>query len=192
VLAEIVTPSAETIGITQSGHFGTSSGSTVSAEHSHGAARRRRRGGSDRARSEYTRLMTYVSPPLKLDIPDGARIGRADIHFEGVEQAGPSFEARVFLNNPDADQQTPADPGRGYAGAFHVYGYGDAHMQPGGGSEPLSAPMHRYLTATEAIKLARQRSDTVRVTVVPMLPAAALDRAGDPLKITRVYVTVDE
>ena len=135
--------------------------------------------------------MTYVSPPLKLDIPDGARIGRADIHFEGVEQAGPSFEARVFLNNPDADQQTPPDPTRGYAGAFHVYGYGEPHMHPGDASEPLSAPMHRYVTATEAIKLARQTGATMRVTVVPMLPPAVLERKGDPLKISRVYLTVD-
>src|SRR5438067_7855743 len=48
-----------------------------------------------------------------------------DLVFRGVEQAGPSFEARVFLNNPAADESTLQAPETGYAGSFHVYGYGE-------------------------------------------------------------------
>ncbi len=129
--------------------------------------------------------MAYVSPPIQLNLPDASAFSRADIHFEGVEQGGPSFEARVFINNPNADENTPLDPEHGYAGSFHVYGYG--YVQ----TSPPRLPMHRYLTATDAIKAARAKGDTITVSVVPVLPEAVLRRTGDPLKIERVFVTFE-
>lgn len=35
---------------------------------------------------------------------------RAELVFGGVEMAGPSFEGRVVLNNPDADDRKPQTP----------------------------------------------------------------------------------
>lgn len=49
---------------------------------------------------------------------------RADLIFEGVDHAGPSFEGRVFLNNPTATAETAPTPENGYAGSFHIFGHG--------------------------------------------------------------------
>src|SRR2546425_10342320 len=79
----------------------------------------------------------------------GSGFERADIVFEGVEQAGGSFEARVFLNNPEADTSTPMTPEHGYAGSFHVYGYGRDPGEPGPARRP-TAPTTPDTTATPA------------------------------------------
>jgi hypothetical protein len=104
----------------------------------------------------------------------GAR--RAEVIFAGVDQAGPSFEARVFLNNPDADESTPQTPEAGYAGSFHVYGYGEppppaiaeARAKQGKGGGAI-APIEKRLYADEAaVRAALERSDELTVTVVPV------------------------
>src|SRR5438105_832663 len=67
----------------------------------------------------------YVSPPIPLPGPEtltGA--ARGIIEVSGVDMSGPSFEVRLFFNNPAAGPQTPQTAEEGYAGAFHVYGYG--------------------------------------------------------------------
>lgn len=104
----------------------------------------------------------------------GAR--RAEVVFAGVEQAGPSFEARVFLNNPEADESTPQRPETGYAGSFHVYGYGEpappaiaeakAKQAEGGGAV---APIEKRLHADEvAVRAALEGCDELTITVVPV------------------------
>jgi hypothetical protein len=68
---------------------------------------------------------SYTSPPIDLGPQAAGReYRRADIEFEGVDHRGASFEARVFLNHPDADEHTPMTAEQGYAGSFHVYGFG--------------------------------------------------------------------
>src|SRR5215467_1441977 len=104
----------------------------------------------------------------------GTDFERADIVFDGVEQAGGSFEARVFLNNPTADASTPMTPEHGYAGSFHVYGYGRYPGEPDPSGGP-TAPMTRYITATEAVRRA-MASGNVDVTTV------AVERGGHPGK----------
>jgi hypothetical protein len=47
---------------------------------------------------------------------------RADVELHGVDQAVSSYEGRVFVNRPDADRNTPLDPGEGYLGSFFVFG----------------------------------------------------------------------
>jgi hypothetical protein len=47
---------------------------------------------------------------------------RADIEFHGVDQAVPSYEARVFLNRPEADRDTPLDHDAGYLGSYFIFG----------------------------------------------------------------------
>jgi hypothetical protein len=99
-----------------------------------------------------------------------------ELAFSGIEQAGPSFEGRVFLNRPDADESTPLTPTEGYAGSFHVYGYG-THPPPalaeekrerGPGGTPV-APIEKRLKADdEALHQALEASDELRVTVVPV------------------------
>jgi hypothetical protein len=101
-------------------------------------------------------------------------VHRADLIFRGVEQASGSFEGRVFLNNPSANANTPKTPGEGYAGSFHVYGYGEpappaiadakARRQTG---ESAVAPIEKRLHADAvAVRSALERASELTVTVV--------------------------
>jgi hypothetical protein len=143
----------------------------------------------------------YVSPPIPLPVQDEAAASpRAVIQFSGVEQAGPSFEARVFLNNPQAGPDTPKTPESGYAGSFHVYGYGvwpgEQKEAPENGVEEgrkggARAPTVRTLVATEPLRRAAEESAHATVTVVPVLPGGAADPSvdlGDILKIDQVSI----
>jgi hypothetical protein len=106
---------------------------------------------------------------------------RADLEFIGVDHSGASYEARVFLNNPSADENTQTTEESGYAGSFNIFGHGgcfgdvghcdiieerdDFDPRP---SHPL-APIRKVLIATEAIKKAAAQSANISVTVVPVI-----------------------
>jgi hypothetical protein len=103
-------------------------------------------------------------------------LDRPELVFRGVEQAGPSFEGRVFLNRPDADEATATTPEAGYAGSFHVYGYGehpppglaDEQARRGAGGTPV-APIEKRVRPDEgALQNALQGSGELTVTVVPV------------------------
>jgi hypothetical protein len=98
---------------------------------------------------------------------------RADIAVSGLEQAGPSYELRVFLGNPAADAQTALTPDSGYAGSIHVYGYGEP-PPPGLGASRPRMPMTRSLIATDAVRAAAARGQTAAVTLVPVSYEAAV------------------
>src|SRR5262249_48527318 len=66
---------------------------------------------------------TWSSPSLALT-GMGTAFSRADLVFDGIEHGGPSFEARVFLNNLQADMNTPLTATSGYVGSFHIFGHG--------------------------------------------------------------------
>jgi hypothetical protein len=91
-----------------------------------------------------------------------------------VEQAGPSFEGRVFLNRPDADETTPRTPDNGYAGSFHVFGYGqhpppamaDAKAARAAGTEPIAPIQKRVHADQDAVRAALNAADELTVTVV--------------------------
>ena len=119
-------------------------------------------------------MSAYTAPPIPTAPYRGAR--RVELVFGGVEQAGPSFEGRVFLNNPGADESTAPSPETGYAGSFHVYGYGQppppavaqAMDERVPGSDPV-APIEKRLHADEAaVRAALESSDELTITVVPV------------------------
>src|SRR4030095_13806060 len=91
---------------------------------------------------------------------------RADLEFIGVDHAGASFEARVYVNNPSADAETQPTEGNGYAGSFYVFGHGGCFGDAGHcdlpqrtdqfdprPSHPLE-PIKKVVIATDAIKKA--------------------------------------
>lgn len=67
----------------------------------------------------------YISEKINLDISKlDNEFYRADLVFHGLDHSGPSYEGRVFINNPNATSRTPNDFSEGYAGSFFVFGHG--------------------------------------------------------------------
>lgn len=99
------------------------------------------------------------------------------LQFEGVEQGAGSFEARVFLNNPAADAHTPLRPEVGYAGSFHVYGFGEP---------PPPSLRDALVAADQAIAPIEKR-----VRPDPAAVRSALEAASNELTVTVVAVPTD-
>lgn len=134
----------------------------------------------------------FTSLPLHVDTgPRGRAFRRADVVFEGVDQSGPSYEIRVFLNNPHADHRTPPIPENGYAGSFHVYGYGLWPGKEAAGGEQRRAPMTRYVVATEPVRAALARGNTVTVTAVPVSRGTMDGNSEIDMGIRSVSIAVD-
>ena len=122
-------------------------------------------------------MKTFVSKPLELP-RDREAITRADLVFYDVDHSGPSYRARVFLDNPTADQGTPLDPESGYVGSFTVFGHAgcfgeEGHCHPAWPTtddfdrrppHPL-VPFTREVEITPALKQFSKAK--ARVTVVP-------------------------
>lgn len=122
----------------------------------------------------------YTSPEVRLDTLD-RDFARADIVFEDVDHSGASFEARVFLNNPDANENTEKALESGYAGSFHIFGHGGCFGDDENHCEvrtrrpydprpahPLT-PARKVVIATDAVRRALEQDDTATITVVPIL-----------------------
>jgi tyrosinase len=126
-------------------------------------------------------MKRFQSEPL--DLPtDRADVKRADLIFYGVDHSGPTYEARVFLDNPRANSETPRTVEEGYAGSFTVFGHGgcfggDNHCAPVDrhSDEFDRRPPHPLTPQTVAVTvtdaLARIQGEQVKVHVVTVLPA---------------------
>jgi tyrosinase len=66
----------------------------------------------------------FVSGPIALApaIASGD-YARADLIFDGVDHSLASYEARIYINAPEADLATGRDH-PAYAGSFHIFGHG--------------------------------------------------------------------
>jgi tyrosinase len=145
---------------------------------------------------------TYTSGTLDVSALDPAPY-RADIEFHHVEHDGASYEGRVYLNNPNADETTGYDD-PSYAGSYHIFGHGGCLGDPGHcevkprrrydprPAHPLT-PAKKVVIATEAVSSAIKQGDTVTVTVVPIvepLPYENVDPkyTEDPLHIGYVQI----
>lgn len=106
---------------------------------------------------------------------------RADLVFYGVDHSGPSYEARIFLNNPDAGLSTARDAEARFAGSFTVFGHagcaGDVgHCDvPTGPRDPFDLrPSHALTPQTKTVivtaALRALTDDLVTVTLVPVRP----------------------
>ena len=132
---------------------------------------------------------------FEMELPAGAdlpELSRADLTFYGLDHSGPSYQVRVFFDNPAAGPDTPLRAGEGFAGAFAVFAHGgcfgdEGHCDVRG---PVSAfdrrpprqlvPITRALTVTDAIRELIQRElNSVTVTAVPVVrPRAGHRRPG--------------
>jgi hypothetical protein len=147
----------------------------------------------------------YTSPPLDVATPGAAEataapvFDRADLIFHDVDHSGPSFTARVYLANHEADAATPTTAESGYAGCFTVFGHGgcvgtdDDHCNPKARTvdefdvrmpHPL-LPQTKVVTVTEALRRLESVSE-VTVTVVPVVPGDSGPEVTDALSFTTV------
>jgi hypothetical protein len=119
---------------------------------------------------------------------------RADLVFYGVEHKGPSYEALVFLNAPNANLATALDVETGFAGSFVIFGRGGCYGDNGhygipvGPPDPFEirpehgpAPQTKMVDVTEAIRHPRCAGDVITITVLPILPGAERARQGNVL-----------
>jgi tyrosinase len=145
-----------------------------------------------------------VTAPV--DVTDIVRSGdfrRADLEIGGIRHTGSSYDAWVYFNHPDADQQTGTeDPG--YVGSFTVFGHGGCFGAEGHcdapdtrrrfDRRPLSRAirMKKRVTLTDALLAARADGGQLQITVVGT-PIAGSSPAAEPegvLDIKRVSVVV--
>lgn len=140
----------------------------------------------------------YVSAELSLGRLD-RDFYRADIVFHNVDHSEASFDARVYLNNLDADEKTGVASETGYAGTFHIFGHGgcygdeghcditDRRMYDPRPAHPLTSG-RKVVIATDAVRRAMQEGPTATVTVVPVVTATTQKCNGDVLKFDRLEV----
>jgi hypothetical protein len=130
-----------------------------------------------------TMVERFLSAPIALP-PHSAKLDykRADLVFYGVDHSGNSYEARVFINLPDADATTPRDHPN-YAGSFSIFGHGGCfgdvgHCDvPRGPRDPFDlraqhplTPTVKTVIVTEPLRRIVDRSDTsITVTVVAVV-----------------------
>jgi hypothetical protein len=149
----------------------------------------------------------YTSPPVEVFSGAAAAAGdtlpfdRADLIFYGVDHSGPSYTARVFLNNPRANATTATTAEAGYAGCFTIFGHAgcvgtdDDHCNPRARTvddfdvrmpHPL-LPQTKVVTITEALRRLG-RINEFTVTVVPVVPGVTEPEITDALQFTNLRV----
>jgi hypothetical protein len=137
-------------------------------------------------------MQRYVSESIDNPVAGAHPFDRADLVFYGVDHSGPSFEARVFLNQPDADASADRDD-PSFAGSFTVFGHGgcagDAgHCDvPTGPPDPFDlrpphalTPQTKTVIVTEALR--RVTDPDLVITVVAVAPGADGPVTSDALQ----------
>jgi hypothetical protein len=132
--------------------------------------------------------MTTTVQPLELpDLEDVAELSRADLVFYGVDHSGPSYEARIFINNPKADAGTERVDEQGYAGAFSVFGHNGCF-----GAEGHCLPDQRTTDAFDVRAPHALRPITRTVIATDAVRRAIVDPSVKELTLTVVAVTPDD
>jgi hypothetical protein len=140
------------------------------------------------------------SPPLPVAGLD-AEFYRADIEVHGIDHAGATYQARIYLNNSDADEKTARTPETGYAGCFHIFGHGGCLGDPGHcdvidrrphdprPAHPLT-PARKIVPATDALRRAIRAGNDITVTVVPVILSTtpAVGRPDDLVTFDHVRI----
>lgn len=143
-----------------------------------------------------------VTKPVDLDLlvrSDDFR--RADLEIGGINHTGTSYEGRVFIDNPDADEETPTDD-PSYAGAFHVFGHGGCFGAEGHCEAPdqrrrfdrrplaRSIRMKKRVKVTDALHRAAALGGQIQFTIVGV-PVSGSSPGSEPegiLDIKRMSV----
>ena len=136
-----------------------------------------------------------VSAPIDLPPHDGEDAYRADLVFYDVDHSGASYEARIFINSPEADADTPRDHPN-YAGSFHIFGHGGCYGDIGHCDVPTERdpfdlrPPHQLVPASKTVvitdafkRIVGPQDETMTVTVVAFAPG---DTPNDVLQFDTI------
>lgn len=145
-----------------------------------------------------TFISAAIAVPSQTDLQPFVR---ADLHFYGVDHSGASYEARVFLNRPGANAETPLITDQGYAGSFFVFGHGGCFGDEGhcDATQPPASPFdqrlpHQLTPTTKTVEITEvlrklvgdgSMEITFKVGVVVVLresPFASLDQSNEILR----------
>jgi hypothetical protein len=140
----------------------------------------------------------YEAAPLPLSpATQAGEFEDAQLVFYGVEHSGPSFEALVFLNTPEASVETPLELDQGFAGSFTIFGHGGCVGDPGHCDVPghekdpfdTRAP-HALIGQTKtvdisaALKRVHADGDHLAVTVLAVMPGEKAAELRDVLNFS--------
>jgi hypothetical protein len=130
---------------------------------------------------------------VDLDFPDEGGVTpftRADLIFAGVDHKGPSYEVRLFFNNPTATVSTPRTAEHGYAGRFTIFGHGGCYGDEGHCDVPVTSadltdlrgphpltPLDTFVTVTDALR--RVLADGKTLQSVTLVPLSLMPRQAD-------------
>jgi hypothetical protein len=130
-------------------------------------------------RDKIVRPRTYTSEKIRLNIRDlESEFYRADLVFHGLDHAVPSYEGRIFINNPKANHDTPIDLEHGYIGSYFVWGHGSClgdagHCDVHAESQKFDVipnplrPFDLSVIITDKLKQLGRTTEDFTVTVVP-------------------------
>lgn len=139
----------------------------------------------------------YTAPALELPIDDG--FGRADLIFTGVDHAGASFEARLFLDAPEADHTAGRDH-PACISSFYIFGHGGCMGDAGHCDVPATrdpfdlrpehplTPAIRVVTVTDAIH--ERVRNGARQTTLTVVAHAVGDHPNDVLAFDTVRLAI--
>ena len=128
------------------------------------------------------RNRAYISPEIVLDIKKlENEFYRADIEIHNVHHAGQSYEGRIFLNNRNANQNTPMDEKNNYAGSYHIFGHGGCFGDIGHCDYKSERrrydrrtssdvrPQYKHIIVTNLLKKIGKKTNKFTITIVPVL-----------------------
>jgi hypothetical protein len=147
----------------------------------------------------------FSSPKIEINIVKRKfDFYRADLELYGIDHSGPSYEGRVFLNNPEADQDTPLDKKNGYAGSYNIFGHGGCFgdlghcdLQPRRpydhrAQHPLTPAFKSIIITDVFTKLIKTTKELI-VTIVPIISAGGrMSDMKEIVKLERIRINTYE
>ena len=146
----------------------------------------------------------YKSDPIKLVVSNPGNISYVELEFKNLDISKESCEARVFLNNPNANHSTEKTIDNGYVESLFVFGHGSTcyggpgHCQVEDRNNlydirpdhPLK-PFDEFLDITEGFKKIFKKGEAVTVTIVPILMSRdEMTDLKNVLKFEKPYIHV--
>jgi hypothetical protein len=146
----------------------------------------------------------YVSKEFAFDIKKlENEFYRADIEIHNVDHSGPSYEGRIFLNNPNANRTTKLTLTNGYVGSYHIFGDGGCFGDVGHCDIPKEQRMNDYrpthhlkpqykrIIITDALRKLGKNSNRFTITIVPVLPGKPTEKSDfdeDIIKFEKIGI----